>query len=198
MTNPKQVDAMREGGKYLPLMKRQFHHRGEVYQVTIRPARLVDRQGVEKEYYPGIREELLEDALRKLALEQLNGAYFDNQAGVPFTISHSAPRKRQSNTFFSEGLLAFKRPSLFGGGSRQGAANSHGPPEACARPGRRTAREVSPAPLGHVGLINHSVPIALAGDAGTLVRGLGGGRGGAAARGTAWPRAGHSQTPPGS
>jgi hypothetical protein len=36
-------------------MKRQFHHRGEVYQVTIRPARLVDRQGVEKEYYPGVR-----------------------------------------------------------------------------------------------------------------------------------------------
>ena len=86
VTNPKQVDAMREGGKYLPLMKRQFHHRGEVYQVTIRPARLVDRQGVEKEYYPGIREELVEDALRKLALEQLNGAYFDNQAGVQFTI----------------------------------------------------------------------------------------------------------------
>ena len=86
VTNPKQVDAMREGGKYLPLMKRQFHHRGEVYQVTIRPARLVDRQGVEKEYYPGIREELVEDALRKLVLEQLNGAYFDNQAGVQFTI----------------------------------------------------------------------------------------------------------------
>jgi len=31
VTNPKLVDAMREGGKYLPLMKRHFRHRGEGY-----------------------------------------------------------------------------------------------------------------------------------------------------------------------
>jgi hypothetical protein len=43
VTNPKLVDAMREGGKYLPLLERQFHHRGEVFTVTIRPARLKDR-----------------------------------------------------------------------------------------------------------------------------------------------------------
>ena len=86
VTNPKLVDAMREGGKYLPLMKRHFRHRGEGYHVIIRPARLVDREGKEKEYYPGIREELVEDALRKLALEQFYGAYFDNQAGVQFTV----------------------------------------------------------------------------------------------------------------
>jgi len=67
-------------------MKRHFRHRGEGYHVIIRPARLVDREGKEKEYYPGIREELVEDALRKLALEQFNGAYFDNQAGVQFTV----------------------------------------------------------------------------------------------------------------
>jgi len=49
VTNPKLVEAMREGGKYLPLMKREFRHRGEAYHVMIRPARLVDREGTEKE-----------------------------------------------------------------------------------------------------------------------------------------------------
>jgi len=48
VTNPKLVDTMREGGKYLPLLERQFHHRGEVFTVTLRPARLKDREVVKK------------------------------------------------------------------------------------------------------------------------------------------------------
>ncbi len=86
VTNPKLVDAMREGGKYLPLLERPFHHRGEVFTVTIRPARLKDREGREKEYYPSPREELVEEALRKLACDRLNGVYLDNLVGVQFTL----------------------------------------------------------------------------------------------------------------
>src|ERR671931_491500 len=86
ITNPKLVDAMREGGKYLPLLERRFHHRGEVFTVTIRPARLKDRAGREKEYYPSPREELVEEALRKLACDRLNGVYLDNLVGVQFTL----------------------------------------------------------------------------------------------------------------
>ena len=86
ITNPKLVDAMREGGKYLPLLERPFHHRGEVFTVTIRPARLKDRKGHEKEYYPSPREELVEEVLRKLACDRLNGVYLDNLAGVQFTL----------------------------------------------------------------------------------------------------------------
>src|SRR4029450_11484249 len=85
VTNPKLVDAMREGGKYLPLLERRFHHRGEVFTVTIRPARLKDREGREKEYYPSPREELVEEAPRKLACDPLNGVYLDNLVGVQFT-----------------------------------------------------------------------------------------------------------------
>ena len=86
VTNPKLVDAMREGGKYLPLLERRFQHRGEVFTVTIRPARLKDREGREKEYYPSPREELVEEALRKLACDRLNGVYLDNLVGVQFTL----------------------------------------------------------------------------------------------------------------
>jgi len=59
-----------------------FQHRGETYKVTIRPARLTGRDGMDKEYYPGPREELVEEALRKLACDRLNGVYLDDQAGV--------------------------------------------------------------------------------------------------------------------
>lgn len=86
VSNPRMIEKMREGGKYLPLLDRTFVHRGEVYKATIRPARLKDRHGCEKEYYPSLREELVEEALRKLACDRLKGVYLDDQAGVQFTM----------------------------------------------------------------------------------------------------------------
>jgi hypothetical protein len=85
-SNPKIMDAMRENGKYLPTLERVFRHRNEFYRVHIRPARLQDRSGKHKEYYQGCREELVEEALRKIACDQMNGVYLDNQAGVQFTL----------------------------------------------------------------------------------------------------------------
>jgi hypothetical protein len=32
--------ALRESGKYLPILEREFEHRGEVYKVQIHPARV--------------------------------------------------------------------------------------------------------------------------------------------------------------
>ena len=85
-SNPKIMDAMRENGKYLPTLERVFRHRNEFYRVHIRPARIRDRSGEHKEYYPGGREELVEEALRKIACDQMNGVYLDDQAGVQFTL----------------------------------------------------------------------------------------------------------------
>jgi hypothetical protein len=85
-SNPRLMESMRKDGIYLPRLERDFQHRGETYKVTIRPARLAGRDGMDKEYYPGPREELVEEALRKLACERLNGVYLDDQAGVQFTI----------------------------------------------------------------------------------------------------------------
>ena len=64
-SNPRLMDRMRKDGKYLPMLERPFKHRGEMYTVKIWPARLEDRQGGEKHYYSGPREELVEEALQQ-------------------------------------------------------------------------------------------------------------------------------------
>jgi len=78
--------AAREGGKYLPILRREFEHRGEAYTVEITPARYVDRQDREMEYYPGPQEELVEEALKKIACDRLNGIFLNDSAGVQFTM----------------------------------------------------------------------------------------------------------------
>ena len=76
----KQMEELREGGKYLPILERKFKHKGEDYAVNITPARIKDQHGNEKEYYPTEREELVEEALKKIASDQRNGVYLDNFA----------------------------------------------------------------------------------------------------------------------
>ena len=85
-TNPRAMEGMRQDGKYLPELERSFRHRHETYRVTIYPARVKDQTGQVKEYYPGPREELVEDALRKIACEHMNGVYLNDKAGVQFTL----------------------------------------------------------------------------------------------------------------
>lgn len=77
--------AQRENDKYLPSLKRTFKHRNVAHTVTIAPARLVDKDGQEIEHLPGQREELVEDALRKLACDG-KGVFLDNHAGVVFSL----------------------------------------------------------------------------------------------------------------
>lgn len=48
---------------------RAFNFRGKEFSLQITPARLKDPDGVERDYFPGKIEELVEDALRKLAAE---------------------------------------------------------------------------------------------------------------------------------
>jgi hypothetical protein len=80
------MNDRRESGKYLPILDREFEHRGETYILQIRPARIRYKDGQELEYYPSYREELVEDALRKIACDRLNGVYLDDRAGVQFTL----------------------------------------------------------------------------------------------------------------
>jgi hypothetical protein len=83
---PKHMDGKRENGKYLPILEREFEHRGNTYKLQIHPARIRYKDGTEREYYPSYREELIEEALRKIACERLNGVYLDDRAGVQFTL----------------------------------------------------------------------------------------------------------------
>src|SRR5262249_19943466 len=85
-SNARAMDAMRKDGIYLPTLERVFQHRHETYTVQIRPARVRGRTGAEKEYYPSPREELVEEALRKLACDKMNGVNLDNLAAVQFTL----------------------------------------------------------------------------------------------------------------
>lgn len=58
----------REAGKYLKIVEREFEHCGKHYRLTIKPARL-KRAGQETEEYPGEREQLVEEVVRRLAQE---------------------------------------------------------------------------------------------------------------------------------
>lgn len=83
-TASRKIAGMREHGKYLPTLEREFKHRGDLYHLSLSPARIKNKNGEEKEYYPSEREELIEQALRKLCLRQNQGLYLDDMAGVRF------------------------------------------------------------------------------------------------------------------
>lgn len=69
----------------LPRIERPFECRGKKYRVSLNPASIKDKDGIERDYYPTQREELVEDALRKLACEG-QGLFLDDQAGVVFSV----------------------------------------------------------------------------------------------------------------
>jgi hypothetical protein len=85
----------RVNGTFLKSLDREFECRGMRYQVTIQPASLKDKNGEEKYYYPSKREELVEDALRKFAVEG-QGLFLDDAAGVTFTL-HQLQQELSSN-----------------------------------------------------------------------------------------------------
>jgi len=78
----------REKDKFLENHTAIFHHRGIAYTCTISPARVTDINGEQRDFYPSANEELVEDALRKLATDQQAG-FFDKpnyRSGVVFSM----------------------------------------------------------------------------------------------------------------
>jgi hypothetical protein len=57
------------GEKYLPAIIRDFEWKNLKFTFVISPARLTDENGEDRFYYVGEREKLIEEALRKLAVE---------------------------------------------------------------------------------------------------------------------------------
>jgi hypothetical protein len=90
VSSTRRMGVLRENGIYLKTLRREFQYGTEKhkrwYKVEITPARLSDKQGNEKEYYPNQRVELVEEALRKIACDQLSAVYLDGFAGVRFTM----------------------------------------------------------------------------------------------------------------
>jgi len=83
------MDKERKARGFLDLLVINFNYRGASLQATIQPARVAHSKGSPtKDYYPSANEELIEDALRKIAAEQSHG-YFDKRnfrSGVVFTL----------------------------------------------------------------------------------------------------------------
>lgn len=80
-----EMTKRRDKGR-LPTIERNFEHRGRSFLIRIRPARLTDEKGQDKEFYPSAREELVEDSLRKIAAEQNHGFLDPQHSGVIFTL----------------------------------------------------------------------------------------------------------------
>jgi len=74
--------------RFLEKHTAEFQYKGKRFTRTLSPARVKDLDGVERDYYASATEELVEDALRKLATDQHAG-YFDKpnyRSGVVFTL----------------------------------------------------------------------------------------------------------------
>lgn len=75
-------------GRFLGKHTATFQHKQRTYTRTITPAQVIDLDGEERFYYPSATEELVEDALRKLAADQQAG-FFDKpnyRSGVVFSL----------------------------------------------------------------------------------------------------------------
>jgi hypothetical protein len=86
--NRKAMNKARVNGQFLVPRELTYQHKGRTYTLTAAPARLKDADGVFRDYFPGATEELVEEALRKLAIEKQVG-YFDKpnyRSGVLFSL----------------------------------------------------------------------------------------------------------------
>lgn len=82
------MNDMRTKEGLLPRLERTFEYRQKEYKVRITAAIVDSNEETPKAYYPSANEELVEDALRKLAAEQYLG-FFDKpdfKSGVIFTL----------------------------------------------------------------------------------------------------------------
>lgn len=119
----------RVGGRFLDPIERKFKFRGKSYQVSITPARIKDKSGQYIDYYPGKREELVEDALRKMASDG-RGFLLDDLAGVIFTLYELQQELKKRGHSYSknqikEAILICQRTNLhLEAGDKQALINS--------------------------------------------------------------------------
>jgi hypothetical protein len=107
------MDKIRKEKGFLDLMTVDFHYRQKPVKVTIQAARVLDKKtGETTDYYPSGNEELVEDALRKIAAEQRNGFYDKEQraGGVTFSLYmlREELRKRGHSRTYTELILSLE------------------------------------------------------------------------------------------
>ncbi len=92
---PERID-----GIYLPRLEREFENRGRKYTLLLYPASITDENGDEKYYYPTKREEIVEDALRKIMAEK-HVFFLDGEAAVSFSIYRLAKELKENGHRYS-------------------------------------------------------------------------------------------------
>jgi hypothetical protein len=86
-------------GEFLRPLEREFECRGTKYKVVVTPARIKDKDGAFRDYYPGHREEIVEAALRKLTCDG-HGVFLDDHSGVIFSLTELRRElKRMGHTY---------------------------------------------------------------------------------------------------
>lgn len=78
-------DKQKKSSTAIQILQRSFSHKGIDYEVMIQPATIEGKNGNLKTCFPGEREEIVEDVLRKLACEG-KGLFLDDSAAVTFTL----------------------------------------------------------------------------------------------------------------
>ena len=95
----RQQNKLRTKEGFLPTADHDFVYRGKDFTVQIMPA-LLKVDGKDKAFYPSAREELVEDALRKLACKKGNGYFETERSGVAFTLNELRKElKKRGHTF---------------------------------------------------------------------------------------------------
>ena len=105
-----------EDGKPPTSINRTFVFDKQQYSVRITPANIPGKTG-DRHYYPGIREEMLESALRLLA-SRGGGIFLDDQASVVFTLRELKKEldrtgHNYSVTQIKEGLMVCKTANIW-------------------------------------------------------------------------------------
>jgi hypothetical protein len=91
-------------GEFLRTINREFKCNGTRYLLTLMPARIETGKGTSMEYYPALREELVEDALRKMMTER-QGVLLDGEAGITFTLYQLQKELSEKGHTYSYGEL---------------------------------------------------------------------------------------------
>jgi hypothetical protein len=91
----------RVNGEFLRALEREFVCRNKRYKVTIDPAKIKGSDGKTRDYFPSKREELVEDALRKIASEG-QGIFLDDHAGVTFSLHQLQQELKRNGHSFSK------------------------------------------------------------------------------------------------
>jgi hypothetical protein len=82
-----EMTKVRINGLFLQSRQIDFKYKDRAMTVTLNPARVQDGDGISRDFYASANEEIVEDALRKLATEQQAGYYAGpDRSGVTFTI----------------------------------------------------------------------------------------------------------------